>query len=60
LDAEIMPMMPIWARRPLLISASRAFSLRSGDIFDVKPKGSHRLSGTGCGKAASSLRLSLG
>ena len=38
------------ARRPLFTSARSAFSLRSGVIFEVKPKGSHRLSGTGCGK----------
>ena len=45
-EAEIMPMVPSIARRPLLISATRAFSLRSGVIFLVKPKGSHRSSGT--------------
>merc|ERR1719453_1665477 len=44
--------MPIIARRPLLISARRAFSLRSGVILAVKPKGSHKLRGTGWGKAA--------
>merc|ERR1719379_637021 len=48
--------MPIMARRPLLTSASSAFSLRSGVILLVKPKGSHRLRGTGCGKASSSVR----
>merc|ERR1712037_687103 len=39
----------IIARRPLLTSARSAFSLRSGVILEVKPNGSHRLSGTGCG-----------
>ena len=48
-EAEIMPKRPIIARRPLLISARSAFSLRSGVILAVKPKGSHRFSGTGCG-----------
>merc|ERR1719327_1272546 len=37
--------MPIMARRPLLTSASSAFSLRSGVILLVKPKGSHRSAG---------------
>ena len=48
-DAERRPKMPIIARRPLLISARSAFSLRSGVRFFVKPKGSHRSSGTGWG-----------
>ena len=43
-DAEMMPMMPIIARRPLLISATSAFALRSADIFLVKPNGSHKRS----------------
>ena len=37
-EAESMPKMPIIARRPLLISATRAFALRSADIFLVKPE----------------------
>ena len=53
LEAEMRPKMPIIARRPLFTSARSAFSLRSGVIFEVKPKGSHRLSGTGCGRLTS-------
>merc|ERR1712087_1060177 len=49
LEAEMRPKMPIIARRPLLVSAISAFSLRSGDSFLVKPNGSQRSSGTGCG-----------
>ena len=52
LDAAQKPMMPIMARRPLLISATRDFSFFSADIFLVKPKGSHRSRGTGCGNAS--------
>merc|ERR1719482_466909 len=52
-DAEQRPKMPSIARRPLLISARSAFALRSGVIFFVKPKGSKRLSGSGCGQNSS-------
>eukprot|EP00966_Prymnesium_polylepis_P240513 5562087-Prymnesium_polylepis.2 len=36
LDADTRPMMPIIARRPLLISARRAFSFLSLDILPVR------------------------
>lgn len=39
----------IHAAAPLLISARRAFSFRSGVIFLVNPNGSQKSSGIGCG-----------
>ena len=43
------PMMPIIARRPLLISLRRPASFFSADAFFEKPKGSYRSKGTGWG-----------
>jgi hypothetical protein len=45
-----LPLPRLHSSLPLLISASNAFSLRSGVMFLVKPNGSQRLSGTVCGK----------
>ena len=42
-------MMPICARRPLLISAMRPLAFFSGEAFFERLNGSKRLSGTGCG-----------
>jgi len=41
------------ARRPLLISARRPLAFFSGEAFLLKPKGSYRLSGSGCGQYCS-------
>ena len=46
---------PSIARRPLLISATSDFAFFSADIFFVKPNGSHRSSGAGCGRRESPL-----
>ena len=52
-DSDRKPMRPIIARRPLLTSASRLFAFFSGEAFLLKPRGSNRLSGSGCGQYCS-------
>ena len=47
--AAMIDMMPIIARRPLFTSAISPCCLRYSESFLVKPNGSHRSSGTGCG-----------
>eukprot|EP00964_Phaeocystis_antarctica_P033820 scaffold19192_cov67-Phaeocystis_antarctica.AAC.8 len=52
LEAAQKPMMPIMARRPLLISATRPLAFFSGEAFFDSWNGSKRSKGTGCGTPA--------
>merc|ERR1719159_387396 len=42
---------PIMARRPLLISVFNFWAFHSSLLFLLKPNGSYRLRGTGCGRS---------
>merc|ERR1712078_485971 len=42
---------PIIARRPLLISVCSFFAFHSSLLFLLKPKGSYKFKGTGCGRS---------
>lgn len=44
------PNIPNIARRPLLISEIKPRAFASSDLSLLKPKGSYRLKGTGCGR----------